>query len=120
MTVGSSLDFNAYKRKCPMLLTSPNICAIGHNAGLPIFNAIKKGELLPDSPGNITNVLASQNIMVTNYELQFHKDIIFSEDIEKVCLLPMKDNDKIEFETKYLKTLKELNIDYELSTQNLY
>jgi len=84
------------------------------------LNAVKNGELLPDSPGNITNVLASQNIMVTNYELQFHKDIIFSEDIEKVCLLPMKDNDKIEFETKYLKTLKELNIDYELSTQNLY
>jgi len=116
MTIGSSLDFASYKRKCPMLLTSPNICAIEHNAGIPLFNAIKNGELLPDSPGNVTNALACKNVMVTNYELQFHKDIILTEDIEKICLLPMKDNDKTEFETKYLKTLKELNIEYELLT----
>lgn len=116
MTVGSSLDFAAFKRKCPMLLTESNICCIEEEHQKPFYDAIINKEIKKDKPGNINNIFMDKNIMIPNYELQYHGDILFSEDIEKVCLFPISDMEKIEFNRDFVPKLQELNIPFEVLT----
>ena len=61
----------------------------------------------------MSKVLEEKGIVISNYELQYHGEITFSKDIEKVCLLPIKETDKEEF-NKITPLLDKLNIEHEI------
>lgn len=110
MTIGSSLDFRSYKNKCPMLLTKSNICCLEGKYQKEFYNAINENKLKSSLPGMLSSVFME----LESYELQIHGNIIISEDIEKVYLLPMTFDDEKEFEEKYLEKLNTLHIPFEV------
>ena len=113
MTLGSSLDFKAYLNKVPMKLTNPNIYCIEEQHQKYFYELINNGKLTTKLPGRMSKVLEEKGIVISNYELQYHGEITFSKDIEKVCLLPIKETDKEEF-NKITPLLDKLNIGHEI------
>ncbi len=111
MTVGSSLDFQAYKTKCPMLVTRGNVCAVPFMLQKNFYNAIVDKRLLPNDVANISYVF-DDFPFANYYELQYHGKVIISQDVEKVYFFPLGEDDEVVF-NECIPMLEEMGIPWE-------
>lgn len=101
LTIGDSLDNRRVLGKgniTPTMANDPKlVCVPGYSKDLVslLAHSISEGKLLPQYP-NLIRKIASLNLDLDYFELQFHGELSFKSDVESVDIIRTKDQNESE------------------------